>query len=51
MSTVLPNVTKKTTMLVVGVQDRAKLSGYEKSRKHRKAEEYIGDGIGDQIMS
>ena len=49
--TVLPNVTKKTTMLVVGVQDRAKLSGYEKSRKHRKAEEYIGDGIGIQIMS
>ena len=38
-------------MLVVGVQDRAKLSGYEKSRKHRKAEEYIGDGIGIQIMS
>ena len=35
------SVTKKTTMLVVGVQDMNKLKGYEKSSKHRKAEDLI----------
>lgn len=34
-------VTRKTTMLVVGIQDTYKISGYEKSSKHRKAEELI----------
>lgn len=34
-------VTKHTTVLVVGDQDIAKLSGHEKSSKHRKAEELI----------
>ena len=34
-----PNVTKKTTILVVGDQDIWKLGGYEKSSKHRKAEQ------------
>ena len=33
-----PNVTKKTTILVVGNQDIKKLSGHEKSSKQRKAE-------------
>ncbi len=36
---VAPNVTKKTTILVVGDQDVTKLAGHEKSSKHRKAEE------------
>ena len=30
------NVSKKTTILVVGTQDRSKLKGYEKSTKHRR---------------
>ena len=42
--TVAQNVTKKTTMLVVGVQDRNKLNGYEKSSKHRKAESLLEQG-------
>ena len=36
---VLDNVTKATTVLVVGDQDLDKLHGHEKSSKHRKAEE------------
>ena len=42
--TVAQNVTKKTTMLVVGVQDRNRLNGYEKSGKHRNAESLIKQG-------
>jgi DNA polymerase III subunit epsilon len=38
------NVTKHTTLLVVGDQDIRKLAGHEKSLKHRKAEELIGHG-------
>lgn len=41
---VMPSVTKKTTILVVGDQDVAKLAGYEKSSKHRKAEQLIAEG-------
>ena len=41
---VAAGVTKKTTILVVGDQDVAKLAGHEKSSKHRKAEELIADG-------
>lgn len=37
-------VTKKTTMLVVGIQDGYRLNGYEKSAKHRKAEKLIAAG-------
>lgn len=37
-------VTKKTTILVVGDQDAARLAGHEKSSKHRKAEELILSG-------
>jgi DNA polymerase-3 subunit epsilon len=33
-----PNVTKKTTILVVGEQDISLLAGHDKSIKHRKAE-------------
>jgi DNA polymerase-3 subunit epsilon len=39
-----PNVTKHTTVLVVGDQDIAKLSGHDKSSKHRKAEELMAKG-------
>ena len=43
-ATVEPGVTSHTTMLVVGDQDIDKLSGHEKSSKHRKAEQLIGKG-------
>jgi DNA polymerase-3 subunit epsilon len=35
------SVTQKTTILVVGAQDKTKLAGYKKSSKHRKAEDLI----------
>lgn len=41
---VAPGVTKKTTMLVVGDQDIAKLNGHDKSGKHTKAEMLIAGG-------
>lgn len=41
---VAPGVTKKTTILVVGDQDITKLSGHEKSSKHRKAEQLSAEG-------
>lgn len=41
---VAPGVTKKTTILVVGDQDVARLAGHEKSSKHRKAEQLVADG-------
>lgn len=44
-------VTKKTTLLVVGDQDLDKLSGHEKSSKHRKAETLISKGIPIRIIS
>ena len=44
------NVTKRTTMLVVGDHDIRKLAGNEKSRKHRRAEELIADGQGIRIL-
>lgn len=37
-------VTKRTTVLVVGDQDIARLAGHEKSSKHRKAEELMAHG-------
>jgi DNA polymerase-3 subunit epsilon len=43
-------VTSKTTILVVGQQDLAKLGGYEKSSKQRKAEELISDGAAITIL-
>ena len=45
------SVTKKTTILVVGVQNRSLLRGYDKSSKHRKAEGLIGRGADLQILS
>ncbi len=42
--TVASNVTKQTTILVVGDQDIRKLGGSEKSSKHRKAEELMAKG-------
>ena len=44
-------VTKRTTMVVVGLQDKKKLNGYQKSSKHRKAEVLISTGIDIQILS
>lgn len=38
------NVTKKTTILVIGDQDVSKLAGHEKSTKHRKAEQLVVEG-------
>ena len=45
------SVTKKTTMLVVGIQDEAKFNGYEKSSKQRKAEVLIANGSDIRILS
>ena len=45
------SVAKNTTILVVGLQDVTKLAGYEKSSKHRKAEELIEKGISIRILS
>ncbi|MCY3837675.1 MAG: transposase [Gammaproteobacteria bacterium] len=48
---VAANVTQKTTLLVVGTQDKSRLNGYDKSSKHRKAESLIGKGADIQILS
>ena len=45
------SVTKRTTILVVGLQDKERLSGYTKSSKHRKAESLVSKGAGIQILS
>jgi DNA polymerase-3 subunit epsilon len=47
---VAASVTKDTTLLVVGDQDLRKLSGHEKSSKHRKAEELISKGQPIRIL-
>lgn len=44
------NVTKITTMLVVGDQDITKLAGHKKSSKHRRAEELISRGLKIRIL-
>jgi len=44
------DVTKRTTLLVVGDQDVRKLAGHEKSSKHRKAENLIARGQGIRIL-
>ena len=49
--TVHEGVTRQTTILVVGVQDRTRLHGYEKSSKHRKAERLIRQGSDLLILS
>ena len=48
---VVNSVSKKVTMLVVGIQDESKLKGYQKSSKHRKVEELIEKGVDIQILS
>ena len=48
---VVDNVTKLTTLLVVGDQDIALLAGHEKSSKHRKAEQLILEGQRIRILS
>jgi DNA polymerase-3 subunit epsilon len=48
---VAANVSKLTTLLVVGNQDVRKLAGQEKSTKHRKAEELIHEGYKIRIIS
>jgi DNA polymerase-3 subunit epsilon len=49
--TVTNSVSKNTTMLIVGFQDSYKLGGYEKSTKHRKAEELVKKGQQIKIFS
>ena len=48
---VVNGVSKKVTMLVVGIQDESNLKGYEKSSKHRKVEAFIERGVDIQILS
>ena len=45
------DVTKTTTLLVVGIQNKDKLAGYDKSSKHRKAEHLITKGQNIRIIS
>ena len=44
-------VTKKTTLLVEGRQDIRKLAGHEKSKKRRRAEELIEQGVPLKILN
>jgi DNA polymerase-3 subunit epsilon len=48
--TVNPDVTKKTTLLVVGDTDLARLAGHKKSSKHRKAEKLVANGFPIRII-
>lgn len=48
---VTATVTKKTTILVLGVQDPASFAGKPKSSKHIKADELIASGQPIRIMS
>jgi len=48
---VLPGVSKKTSVLVVGNQDARKLQGHKISSKHKKAEELIKAGHQIQIIT
>lgn len=45
----MSSVSKKTSIVVVGVQDKHKLNGLTKSNKHRRAEEIIAKGYEFQI--
>ncbi|MEM1390272.1 MAG: exonuclease domain-containing protein [Pseudomonadota bacterium] len=45
------NVSKKVTILVVGMQDLNRLNGADKSSKHRKVEDLISRGADIQILS
>ena len=48
---VVTNASRKVTMLVVGTQNRALRTGYEKSRKHRQVEALIDRGKSIRILS
>ncbi len=50
-SNVASGVSRKTTILVVGIQDMTQLNGYKKSSKQRKAENLITNGADIQIIS
>ena len=39
------------SIIVVGVQDKNVLNGYEKNRKHRQAEALIAKGMNIEILS
>jgi DNA polymerase-3 subunit epsilon len=45
------SVTKKTTLLVEGRQDARKLTGHEKSKKRRRAEQLIEQGMPIKILN
>lgn len=47
---VAANVTKETNVICVGTQRKEKLSGYEKSAKHRKAESLFKEGTPISII-
>lgn len=49
--TVMTNVTRKTTLVVVGEQDLAQLAGHEKSTRHRRAEELLAAGQPIRIIA
>lgn len=44
-------VTKKTTLLVTGVQDKRRLAGHEKSSAHRRAEALMEKGVPIRILN
>jgi DNA polymerase-3 subunit epsilon len=48
---VVDNVSKKTSLLIVGDQDILVLNGHEKSAKHRRAEQLIAEGQEIKILS
>ncbi len=48
---VATDVGRKTTLLVVGIQNKEALRGYEKSAKHRKAEDLKNSGLDIEIIS
>jgi len=47
---VAANVTRRTTMLVVGDQDVTRLAGHGRSSKHRRAEELIASGQAIRVL-
>ncbi len=48
---VQPGINHETTLLVVGIQDIDRLAGYNKSSKHRKAEQLIQSGQAIRIIT
>jgi DNA polymerase-3 subunit epsilon len=48
---VSPNITKKTTLLVIGTQNTEKLKGKDRSSKQIKAEQLIQEGASIRILT